>query len=81
MAWHIYLRSIPYSDDVPSWVSFESDPRLTKTKKNIYGRCLPCIQNLYEQLKADRTAIDLGTAYHCWKITVVLQGIEQCLSC
>jgi hypothetical protein len=78
--WHIYLRTIPYSDNVPCWVSFESDPRLKKTKDNIYGRCLPCIQNLYEQLKARRTEIDLGTAYHCWKITAVLEGIEQCFS-
>jgi len=24
--------------------------------------------------------IDLGPAYHCWKITAVLSGIEECLS-
>jgi len=77
--WHIYLRTAPYSENVPFWVSFESDPRLTRTRNNIYGRCLPCIQNLLEQLKANQTEIDLGTAYHCWKITTVLEGFEQCL--
>lgn len=80
MAWHIHLRSVPSEDNAPYWVSFESDPRLTKTKGNIYGRCLPCIQNLYEQLKVDSHTIDLGNAYNCWKITVVLEGIEQSLS-
>jgi len=78
--WHIYLGEIPYNDKGVFWVSFESDPRLKKTRANIYGRCLPCIQNLYEQLKGGRSEITLGAAYHCWKITAVLEGIEQCLS-
>jgi hypothetical protein len=78
--WHIYLGEIPYSQKGDFWVSFESDPGLKKTKANIYGRCLPCIQNLYEQLKAGVTKIRLDSAYHCWKVTAILNGIEDCLS-
>jgi hypothetical protein len=80
MNWHIYLGEIPHCNRGSFWVSFESDPRLKKTRADIYGRCLPCIQNLYEQLRACPSEIDLGMAYHCWKITAVLEGIEQCLS-
>ncbi len=76
---HIYLGQIPHCDKENFWVSFESDPRMRRTKANIYGRCLPCIQNLYDQLKAGKSAIDMGTAYHCWKITAVLDSFDQCL--
>jgi hypothetical protein len=79
-AWHIYVGEIPHSDGGDFWVSFESEPNLKKTKANIYGRCLPCIQHLYEQLKAGAVDIDLGPAYQCWKITAVLSGMEECLS-
>jgi hypothetical protein len=79
-SWHIYVAEIPYSEKGDFWVSFESRPNLEKTKANIYGRCLPCIQHLYEQLKAGVTEIDLGPAYRCWKIGAVLNGIEECLS-
>jgi hypothetical protein len=79
-AWHIYVGEIPYTEQGDFWVSFESRPNLQKTKANIYGRCLPCIQHLYDQLKAGATEIDLGPAYHCWKITAVLRGTEECLS-
>jgi len=78
--WHIYLGKIPYSEKGDFWVSFESDPRLRKTRKNIYGRCLPCIQNLYRQLKEKDTEITLGPAYTCWKITAVLDSMDQCLA-
>jgi hypothetical protein len=77
--WHIYLGAIPYSEKGNFWVSFESDPHLEKTKANIYGKCLPCIQNLYFQLKEGRTEIALGPAYHCWKITAVLKDLDACL--
>lgn len=77
--WHIYLGEIPYSEKGNFWVSFESDPHLKKTKANIYGRCLPCIQNLYFQLKEGRTEIALGPAYNCWKITAVLKSLDACL--
>jgi len=78
--WHIYLAKIPFAKDNNFWVSFESDPKLTKTKSNIYGRCLPCIQNLYLQLKEGRNTITLGTAYNCWKVTALLKGLEECQS-
>lgn len=78
--WHIYVGEIPYSGKGDFWVSFESKPNLEKTKANIYGRCLPCIQHLYEQLKAGSAEIHLGSAYHCWKVTAVVNGIEECLS-
>jgi len=78
--WQIYLEKIPYTKDSSFWVSFESDPKLKKTKSNIYDRCLPCIQNLYQQLKDGRTVITLGTAYNCWKITAILKGIGECYS-
>lgn len=78
--WHIYVAEIPHSEKGDFWVSFESEPDLKKTKANIYGRCLPCIQHLYEQLKQGANEIDLGFAYHCWKVTAVLNGTEECLS-
>lgn len=78
--WRIYLGRIPHSKNSDFWVSFESDPRLKTTRDNIYERCLPCIENLYRQLKEGRQEITLGNAYHCWKITAVLKGWEECLS-
>jgi hypothetical protein len=77
--WRIYLGEIPYSNNQPFWVSFESDPKLKKTRSNIYGRCLPCIQNLYFQLQSGSTEIQLGSAFTCWKVTVVLGNFDQCL--
>ena len=79
-SWNIYVAEIPHSEKGNFWVSFESRPDLEKTKANIYGRCLPCIQHLYEQLKAGVAEIDLGPAYRCWKIAAVLNGIDECLS-
>jgi hypothetical protein len=79
-AWHIYVGEIPHSERGDFWVSFESEPNMEKTKANIYGRCLPCIQNLYHQLNDGATEIDLGPAYHCWKVATVLNGIDECLS-
>ena len=77
--WKIYLGRIPHSETGTFWVSFESDPRLSRNKANIYGRCLPCIQRLYDQLRAGRTVIELGTAFTCWKITAVVENLDQCL--
>ena len=77
---HIYISKYPDGDLDNSWVSFESDPKLTKTKKNIYGKCLPCIQNLYYQLQQRKSEITLTTALDCWKITVVLRSIDECLA-
>jgi hypothetical protein len=77
---HIYVGEIPYSEQGGFWVSFESDPNLKKTKADIYGKCLPCIQNLYCQLKDGVAELDLGRAFHCWKVAVVLDGIDACLA-
>jgi len=59
--WHIYVAEIPHSEKGDFWVSFESEPDLKKTKANIYGRCLPCIQHLYEQLKQGQTRLILAS--------------------
>lgn len=80
LRYRIYLDEIPYSENGRFWVSFETDPQLKKTRGNIYGRCLPCIQNLYGQLLEGRKEITLGFAYHCWKVTAVVSGMEECLS-
>lgn len=78
--WHIYIGEVPYSTEKNFWVSFESTPTHKKTNANIYGRCLPCIQNLYYQLQDRREEINLGTAYNCWKICAILHGIDECIS-
>jgi len=75
--WHIYLGEIPHGREGNYWVSFESDPAMKVTKANIYGRCLPCIQNLYEHLCAQRREIKLGTAFHCWKVTAVVRDLDE----
>jgi len=61
------------------WVSFESDPRLRVTKQNIYGRCVPCMTGLYEQLQKGKEIIELREAFHCWKVIAVLVDQEECL--
>lgn len=78
--WGIYLEKIPFAENGSFWVSFESDPKLKKTKEDIYGRCLPCIQNLYFQLKEDRKEIVLGRAYNCWKVTAIVHSLDDALS-
>jgi hypothetical protein len=77
--WRIYLGEIPYSEEGNYWISFESDPGMKKNKANIYGRCLPCIHNLYEQIKEGKKEIRLGNAFHCWKITAVMPGLDESL--
>lgn len=78
--WHIYLTEIPSGREGNYWVSFESDPVMKVTKANIYGRCLPCIQNLYEQLQAGLQEINLGTAFQCWKITSVVRDLDEAMA-
>ncbi|MBW2642788.1 MAG: hypothetical protein JRC89_05305 [Deltaproteobacteria bacterium] len=80
LEWHIYLDKIPFSKSGRFWVSFESDPGLKKTKTNIYDRCLPCIQNLYHQLKLGLKEISLGNAYNCWKIIAIVKRFEDGIS-
>lgn len=73
----IYLN--PKFSKRKAWTSFESDPQLRKTKKALHLRCLPCIKRLYHQLVEKKNPIDLGTAFDCWKVVVVLETSEECL--
>ncbi len=43
-------------------------PGSEENEKDIYGKCVPCIMNLYEQLKDGKTEVDLGLALKCWKV-------------
>ncbi len=61
------------------WTSFENDPHLTITRKNIYGRCVPCIESLLNQLVEGKQAIELNQAFDCWKVVVVLDDETECL--
>ena len=74
----IYIN--PKMSKKGGWTSFESDPHLKKSKKSLHQRCLPCIKNLYEQLIEGKGQIDLGAAYECWKVVVVLESTEECLN-
>ena len=76
----LYFSDYPDTDGDNYWVSFENDPALTTTRGNIYGKCLPCIQNLYEQLQAKKTDITLESAFSCWKITAVLNTMDECMA-
>lgn len=60
------------------WVSFETDPHLTVTRRRIYQRCAPCLEDLLAQLKAGTATVNLGQAWSCWKITVTLPDLERC---
>jgi len=75
----IYLDKRVWRNSRDNWVSFASDPKLRVTKTNIYGRCVPCITNLYKQLQEGKEAIELKEAYHCWKVVAVLKDKEECL--
>ena len=75
----IFLDKRVWSNSRENWVSFESDPKLRVTRQNIYGRCVPCITNLYQQLQEGREEIELKEAYHCWKVVAVLKDKEECL--
>lgn len=62
-----------------SWRSFETDPHLKVTRTRIFSRCLPCLSDLLQQLKRDDSLIDIGNAFSCWKISVILPDYEYCL--
>jgi len=62
------------------WISFESDPYLSKTKKRIYEKCLPCLEYFLRQLEEGKPEIDLGPAYECWKLTLIFNNLEECLT-
>jgi len=75
----LYIDKRYFAESKTKWVSFETDPRLKRTKNDIYGKCVPCITNLYEQLSAGKKEIKLGSAYRCWKVVVVLlNDIDEC---
>jgi hypothetical protein len=75
----IFLDKRVWRNSRENWVSFESDPKLRVTKQNIYGRCVPCITNLYHQLQEGKDEIELKEAYHCWKVVAVLKDKDECL--
>ncbi len=75
----IFVDKRVWRDSRDNWVSFESDPKLSETRGNIYGRCVPCISNLYQQLLDDKEEIELKEAYHCWKVVAILKDKEECL--
>lgn len=60
-------------------MSFEDTEGLKDTRQDIYGKCVPCITNLYEQLKEGKTEVSLGPAFRCWKVVAVLNSMEQCI--
>jgi len=75
----IFLDKRVWRNSKDNWVSFESDPKLSVTKTNIYGRCVPCITSLYQQLQEGKEEIELKEAYHCWKVVAVLKDKDECL--
>ena len=73
----IYIN--PKFSKKDGWTSFESDPHLTTTKRAIHLRCLPCIKRFYQQLIDGQDPIDLGSAWDCWKVVVLMETDEECL--
>lgn len=61
------------------WTSFETDPHHTVGKRNIYGKCVPCMENFLNQLVEGRQEIKLGSASDCWKVVAVLEDEDECL--
>jgi len=62
------------------WMSFENHSRLEDTKKKVYSRCVPCLEKLYEQLGNAPERLVLDEPLSCWKVVVVLESEEECLS-
>lgn len=76
---HLYIDKRYFTGQTMKWVSFETSPNLRATKSDIYGRCVPCITSLYEQLKEGKREIELGMAYNCWKVVAVLDSMDECV--
>lgn len=74
-----YLDKRYFQGKAAKWVSFESTPTLESTKKDIYDKCVPCITNLYEQLREGKREIRIGQAKRCWKVVAVLDSEQQCV--
>ena len=62
-----------------NWISFESDPHLRRGRRVLHERCIPCMGYLYRQLEQGQDTIELAYAYHCWKVVVLLQSVDECL--
>jgi hypothetical protein len=75
----LYIDKRYFTGQAMKWVSFETTPNLKSTRSDIYGRCVPCIMSLYEQLKEGKQEIELGRAYNCWKVVAVLDSMDECV--
>jgi hypothetical protein len=75
----IYIDKRYFTDKKTKWVSFEDTQGLKETRQDIYGKCVPCITNLYEQLKEGKREITLGPAFTCWKVVTVVNSMEECV--
>jgi hypothetical protein len=75
----LYIDKRYFTGQAMKWVSFETSPNLRTTRSDIYGRCVPCITSLYEQLKGGKQEIELGQAYNCWKVVAVLDSMDECV--
>ena len=64
----IFLDRRVWRNSRDNWVSFESDPHLRVTKKNIYGRCVPC--QLMRHLYPDSSERE-GTRLNSGKLSTV----------
>jgi len=64
-------------------MSFENHPRLTETKRNIYVRCVPCLEKLFwqlDQLDNAPSSLLLEEPLNCWKVVVTLDNEEESLA-
>lgn len=61
------------------WTSFESNMYLAVTRKNIYQQCVPCIENLLDQLVDGKQLLELNQAFDCWKVVALLDDEIECL--
>ncbi len=51
---------------------------MKRTKGDIYGRCVPCLESLRFQLIQGKDEIELTYPLNCWKVTAVLENMEEC---
>ncbi len=51
---------------------------MKRTKRDIYGRCVPCLESLRSQLIQGKNEVELTYPLNCWKITAVLESMEEC---
>ena len=60
------------------WFTFDTDPNLKNSRKNMQNYCIGCMSKLlYDMTTACQgELIDLGHAWNCWKPILVLKGVE-----